>query len=96
MDDQTAAFEKRYDNRAAVSDLTQHFDRWGRQSKTTRDELDCDLDVAHGDHPMEEVDTGASRIAPMIFSSPPPFGQCSSSRSKTRLSSRAQVSRIGR
>lgn len=56
MDDQTAAFEKRYNNRAAVTDFAQHFDRWGRQSKIARDELDCDLDVAYGDHPMEKVD----------------------------------------
>jgi arylformamidase len=56
MDDQTTAFEKRYNNRAAVTDFAQHFDRWGRQSKIARDELDCDLDVAYGDHPMEKVD----------------------------------------
>ena len=56
MDDQTAAYEKRYDNRAAVTDFAQYFDRWGRQSKIARDELDCDLDVAYGDHPMEKVD----------------------------------------
>ena len=31
----------------------------------------------------------------MIFSSPPQFGQCSRSRSNTRLSSRAQLSRTG-
>ena len=35
--------------------------------------------------------TGRSRIAAMIFSSPPQFGQCSRSSSKTRLSSRAQI-----
>jgi hypothetical protein len=35
--------------------------------------------------------TGASRIAAMIFSSPPQFGQCSRSRSKPRLSSSAQA-----
>lgn len=56
MDDQTAAFEKRYNNRAAVTDFAQYLERWGRQSKTARDELDCDLDVAYGDHPMEKVD----------------------------------------
>ncbi len=56
MDDQTAVFEKRYNNRAAVTDFAQYFDRWGRLSKIARDELDCDLDVAYGDHPMEKVD----------------------------------------
>ena len=40
--------------------------------------------------------TGASRMAAMIFSSPPQFGQCSRSNSKTRLSSRAQLMRVGR
>ena len=35
------------------------------------------------------------RIAAMIFSSPPQFGQCSSSISNTRLSSRAQLSLTG-
>ena len=39
--------------------------------------------------------TGASSIAAMIFSSPPQFGQCSRSISKTRLSSRAQLIRAG-
>jgi hypothetical protein len=39
--------------------------------------------------------TGASRIAAMIFNSPPQFGQCSRSISKTRFSSRAQLSRTG-
>ena len=34
--------------------------------------------------------------AAMIFSSPPQFGQCSMSRSNTRLSSLAQLSRTGR
>ncbi len=37
--------------------------------------------------------TGASRIAAMIFSSPPQFGQCSRSSSNTPLSSLAQLSR---
>ena len=40
--------------------------------------------------------TGASRIAAMIFSSPPQFGQCSRSRSNTRLSNLAQLGRTGR
>jgi len=35
--------------------------------------------------------TGCSRMAAMIFSSPPQFGQCSRSRSKTRLSCRAKL-----
>jgi hypothetical protein len=35
--------------------------------------------------------TGVSKIAAMIFSSPPQFGQCSRSRLKTRLSKRAQL-----
>ena len=39
--------------------------------------------------------TGASRMAAMIFNWPPQFGQCSRSRSNTRLSSRAQLSRTG-
>ena len=39
--------------------------------------------------------TGCSRIAAMIFNSPPQFGQCSRSSSNTRLSSRAQLSRTG-
>ena len=38
--------------------------------------------------------TGCSRIAAMIFSSPPQFGQCSRSRSNTRLSSRARTQTV--
>ncbi len=56
MDDHTAVFEKRYNNRAAVPEFAQHFDRWTRLSKTARDELDSDLDIAYGDHPMEKID----------------------------------------
>lgn len=56
MDDYTAAFERRYNNRAAVPEFAQHFDRWTRLSKIARDELDSDLDIAYGDHPMEKVD----------------------------------------
>ena len=56
MDDYTAAFERRYNNRAAVPEYAQHFDRWTRLSKTARDELDSDLDIAYGDHPMEKID----------------------------------------
>src|SRR5215831_13933108 len=37
--------------------------------------------------------TGGSSIAAMIFKAPPQFGQCSTSMSKTRLSSRAQLMR---
>ena len=40
--------------------------------------------------------TGCSRIAAMIPSSPPLFGQCSGSISKTRFSSLDQLSRTGR
>ncbi len=40
--------------------------------------------------------TADSRMAAMILSSPPQFGQCSISISKTRLSSRAQLIRAGR
>jgi len=36
------------------------------------------------------------RIAAMIFSWPPQFGQCAMSISNTRLSSLAQLSRTGR
>ena len=56
MDDHTAVFEKRYNNRAAVPEFAQHFDRWTRLSKTARDELDSDLDIAYGDHTMEKID----------------------------------------
>ena len=37
--------------------------------------------------------TGGSSIAAMIFKAPPQLGQCSTSMSKTRLSSRAQLMR---
>jgi len=40
--------------------------------------------------------TGCSRIAAMIFNSPPQFGQCALSISNIRLSSLAQLSRTGR
>jgi arylformamidase len=56
MDDYTAAFERLYNNRAAVPEYAQHFDRWTRQSKSARDELDSDLDIPYGDHPMEKID----------------------------------------
>ena len=39
--------------------------------------------------------TGGSSIAAMIFKAPPQLGQCSTSMSKTRLSSRAQLMRAG-
>ena len=39
--------------------------------------------------------TSASRMAAMIFSSPPQFGQCSRSSAKTRLSSLAQLMHAG-
>jgi len=35
--------------------------------------------------------TGGSSMAAMIFKAPPQLGQCSTSMSKTRLSSRAQL-----
>ena len=40
--------------------------------------------------------TGCLRIAALIFSSPPQFGQCSTSISKTRLGNLAQFRRTGR
>jgi len=40
--------------------------------------------------------TGCSRIAAMIFSSPPRFGQCSMPIHESRLSSLAQPWRTGR
>lgn len=71
MDDHTAAFERRYNNRAAVPEFAQHFDRWAKLSKQARDELDCDLDVAYGDHPMEKIDIfraeGRSRAVLMFI-----------------------------
>src|SRR5262249_34197811 len=39
--------------------------------------------------------TGGSSIAAMIFKAPPQLGQCSTSMSKTLLSSRAQLMRAG-
>jgi len=42
-------------------------------------------------NPRPEPDEGAA----MIFKAPPQLGQCSTSMSKTRLSSRAQLMRAG-
>src|SRR5262245_15136532 len=39
--------------------------------------------------------TGGSSMAPIIFKAPPQLGQCSTSTSKTRLSSRAELMRAG-
>jgi arylformamidase len=49
-------WESQYNNRAAVPDFQQYFDRWAARSAQTRASVRCHLDVPYGPHPMEKMD----------------------------------------
>jgi arylformamidase len=56
MKKDVAYWESQYNNRAAVPDFQQHFERWGARSAQTRASVRCHLDVPYGAHPMEKMD----------------------------------------
>lgn len=49
-------YDLMYNNRALVPDHADYFARWDRQSAQARASLDCTLDVAYGQGPMETLD----------------------------------------
>jgi len=66
MKKDVAYWESQYNNRAAVPDFQQYFDRWNARSEETRRRVRCSLDVPYGPHPMEKMDLfmPAARAAP--------------------------------
>jgi arylformamidase len=48
--------ERGYNNRAAVPDFQQYFDRWAAESADTRKALDSALDLRYGTRPKETLD----------------------------------------
>jgi arylformamidase len=71
MKKDVAYWEAQYNNRAAVPDFQQYFDRWNARSEETRRRVRCSLDVPYGPHPMEKMDlfmpAGASRACLMFI-----------------------------
>jgi len=71
MKKDVAYWESQYNNRAAVPDFQQYFDRWNARSEETRRRVRCSLDVPYGPHPMEKMDlfmpAGASRACLMFI-----------------------------
>jgi arylformamidase len=71
MKKDVAYWEAQYNNRAAVPDFQQYFDRWNARSEETRRRVRCSLDVPYGPHPMEKMDlfmpSGASRACLMFI-----------------------------
>jgi len=71
MKKDVAYWESLYNNRAAVPDFQQYFDRWNARSEETRRRVRCSLDVPYGPHPMEKMDlfmpAGASRACLMFI-----------------------------
>jgi arylformamidase len=56
MKKDAAYWESQYNNRAAVPDFQQYFDRWAARSTETRRSVRCHLDVPYGPHAMEKMD----------------------------------------
>jgi arylformamidase len=56
MKKDVAYWESQYNNRAAVADHQQYFDRWAARSAQTRGSVRCYLDVPYGPHAMEKMD----------------------------------------
>jgi arylformamidase len=56
MKQDVAYWESQYNNRAAVPDFQQYFDRWAARSAETRRSVRCHLDVPYGPHAMEKMD----------------------------------------
>jgi arylformamidase len=48
--------DAQYNNRKRFPDYVDRFAAWGEWSKGTREKLNCRLDVAFGEHPMESLD----------------------------------------
>lgn len=71
MKKDVAYWEAQYNNRAAVPDFQQYFDRWNARSEETRRRVRCALDVPYGPHAMEKMDlfmpAGASRACLMFI-----------------------------
>jgi arylformamidase len=71
MKQDVAYWESQYNNRAAVPDFQQYFDRWAARSDETRRRVRCSLDVPYGPHAMEKMDlfmpAGASRACLMFI-----------------------------
>ncbi len=71
MKKDVAYWEAQYNNRAAVPDFQQYFDRWNARSEETRRRVRCVLDVPYGPHAMEKMDifmpAGASRACLMFI-----------------------------
>jgi arylformamidase len=71
MKKDVAYWESQYNNRAAVPDFQQYFDRWTARSEETRRNVRCYLDVPYGPHAMEKMDIflprGASRACLMFI-----------------------------
>lgn len=64
-------YESRYNPRLAVPEFAQHFERWAQRSERARGQMDGDLDLAYGAHPMQKLDLfrakGASRALLMFI-----------------------------
>ena len=56
MDNDTAYLESLYNNRAAVPDFQNYFDRWAEKSLEARRTLNSEIDVPYGDDIMETMD----------------------------------------
>jgi len=58
MSNDTAYLDALYNNRAAVLDYQDYFDRWEKTSETTRRSMNdrCEKDVPYGDDMMETMD----------------------------------------
>lgn len=71
MKKDVAYWEAQYNNRAAVPDFQNYFDRWNARSEETRRRVRCVLDVPYGPHAMEKMDifmpAGASRACLMFI-----------------------------
>ena len=51
-----AALDREYNNREKVPEFPQYVERWEEESRKTRAELGCELDLAYGPSPAETVD----------------------------------------
>ena len=71
MKKDVAYWESLYNNRAAVPDFQQYFDRWNARSEEARRRVRCVLDVPYGPYAMEKMDifmpAGASRACLMFI-----------------------------
>jgi len=56
MNKDVAYWESQYNNRAAVPDFQQYFDRWAARSGETRRRVRCHLDVPYGPGEHETID----------------------------------------